>query len=163
MKYILLITILFLLVFYEIPAQEKETNSFGVSDEVKIEGAPKYYSNYFSEYYINENFYLRVELNEKTISNFNGVYSVFDFPFLAKHKITDKFSVLLGPKVRLFKGNGAIERLTLLSTFRIQYDVTESLSIEGGVNFNLTPNKLESDNYFLDDNMIYRLGGRFKF
>ena len=56
MKYVLLNTTSFLFFFYQGQAQEKnEISSFAVSDEVKIEGVPNYYSNHFSEYYINEN------------------------------------------------------------------------------------------------------------
>ena len=162
MKQNLLIIIFF--VFHQVQSQEqKELNAFGISDEVKIDGAPKLYSNYFSEYYINENWNFRAEMQENTLVNSNGVYSVHDFPFLAKYKITNKWGVLFGPKVRLFKSNGNIENAALLSTFRMQFEVTESFSLEGGINLNITPNNSGNTNYNLEDNMIYKFGGRLKF
>ena len=164
MKYFLLNTTLFFFFFHLLQAQEKkEISSFSVSDEVKIEGVPNYYSNHFSEYHINKNWNFRFEMQEMTINDPNGTYSVFDSPFLAKYKMTNKLSVLFGPKIRLFKGNGEVENVSLLSTFGMQYDITKSFSIEGRVDFSLLPNNSNTINYNLDDNMIYKLGRRFKF
>lgn len=164
MKHVLLSLTISLSVMYQVLGQEdKEPSSFGVADEVEIEGAPKFYKNHFTEYYINENWNFRVEIQGSLRANSNGTYSVFDYPFLAKYKVSDKFGVLFGPKIRLFKGDVNIENVSLLSTFRVQYHVTESFSLEGGVNFNLMPNNLESNTYQLDDNMIYKFGGRLRF
>tara|TARA_R110002049_G_scaffold88627_5_gene223503 strand:- start:1403 stop:1897 length:495 start_codon:yes stop_codon:yes gene_type:complete len=164
MKCILLLITWALFSFNEVRAQEqREVSSFAVTDEVKIDNAPKYYSNFFSEYHINEHWNFRIEMQEITINDFSNFNSVFDFPFLVKHKMTNKFSVLFGPKIRVFKGNGEMENVSLLSTFGIQYDITKSFSIEGRVDFNLTPNNSETINYNLDNTMIYKLGGRLKF
>jgi len=157
--------LLFITIFvsFQVQAQEeKEVNSFGVSDEVKIDGAPSIYSSYFSEYYINENWNFRAEMQQLNIINSFENQSIIDFPLLAKYKFSEKWSALFGPNIRLFKGLGNIENVELLSTFRTQYNINKTFSLEAGINLNLTTSNFQHKKN-MSDGMKYKLGGRFKF
>lgn len=159
------ITFIFILLNFNflISQENRETDSFHISDEVKTDYTPNYFSNYFSEYYIGKSLNLRLEMQQNTINDFSGTNSLVGYSFLAKQKLTDKLSVLFGPKINLLTLNGKIENITLLSTFGIQYDVNESFTLESRIDFNLTPKNSVNSIYNLGDGVFYKLGGRLKF
>ncbi len=62
--------ILFFISSYIVFSQEKrETNFFIESDDVNILNTPRFYRNYFSEYHLNENWFFRMEMLERSNNN----------------------------------------------------------------------------------------------
>ncbi len=145
--------------------EERKTDSFLITDEVQVSGVPVSYSSYFSEFKLNKkDLFVRYGKEEISTIGFTNSYTVTEFPLLAKYFTNDKFSVLFGPKVGFLRKNGFMmpEGTSLFSTFGFQYDITEKFSIEGRINHMLTK-KDPSVNYSVGNNMIYKLGTRFKF
>ncbi|MDO5971359.1 hypothetical protein Q4Q35_16250 [Flavivirga aquimarina] len=165
MKNKLLVIIIFFIVLKPVLSQEeRKADSFLITDEININDTPIFYSNYFSEFKINENLFFRLGREERSTNDLVNSYTVTEFPLLTKYFISNKFSVLFGPKVGLLRKNGSIETnaTSLFSTFGFQYDITDDFSIYGGVNLRLTK-KDPSVNYSVGNNMIYKFGTRLKF
>lgn len=135
--------------------QEKMAeSSFGVSDDVEIKNAPRFYSNYFSEFKINTNLNLRIEMQQSNTIN----YILYEFPLLFKHNFNYRFSLLFGPKIDLLKNNqGKMEDVSLFSTLGAEYNLTNNFSLEGRFNQRLTKEKR------LKKNFSGGLGGKYKF
>ncbi|GAA3652003.1 hypothetical protein [Flavivirga jejuensis] len=165
MKNELLAVVFFFIVSKTVLSQEeRKTDSFLITDEIEINDTPIFYSNYFSEFKINEDLFFRIGKEGRSTNDLINSYTVTEFPLLAKYFISNKFSVLFGPKIGVLRKNGFIETnaTSLFSTFGFQYDITDDLSIYGGVNLRLTK-KDPSVNYSVGNNMIYKFGTRFKF
>ena len=165
--------ILFILIFLSfnlITSQEKnsEVDSFNIFNDVNILDTPRFYRSYFSEYYMNENWLFRLEMQERSQNNLINSYTITEYPLLLKRNLTHKHSILFGPKVNALRVNGAIEDVSLFSTFGYQYHVTEDFSVEarvdykikkGGINFI----NLESNSNNLSDFVVYKVGAKLKF
>ncbi len=166
MKNKLFVVICFFIVSQPIICQEKrKTDSFLITDEVQISDVPVSYSNYFSEFNLNKkDLLIRYGKEEISTIAFTDSYTITEYPILAKYFVNDKFSVLFGPKVGFLRKNGIMvtEGTSLFSTFGFQYDITEKFSIEGRINHMLTKKDPTVD-YSVGNNMIYKLGTRFKF
>ena len=161
MKHFLLLAFIFQNI---ITAQEdKKTNNSFLSDTVSIEGEGGSFLNTFSEYRINDDWVFRAEHNAKRISGLGSGFSVFEFPMLAKYEISNKLNVLFGPKTNLFYINGNLDHISTFATFGLEYEVTNSLIIEGRMSLPLTNQENLSKYESIGIEPTYKLGTRFKF
>jgi hypothetical protein len=142
---------------------DKVTSSFTISDDVKILDEQLFYRNYFSEYKLNENWYFRAGIEERSNSNLLNSYTLMEFPLLFKYSLNNKLSVLFGPKVDVLKVDSEIGGVSLFSTFGLQYNFTEDFSIEGKVNYNLTNGEATNTNYLGSDFVVYKIGTKLRF
>jgi hypothetical protein len=137
--------------------------SFGFSDDVTTEyDAPRSFINYFSEFSIDNNWFLRFEKQQTTLYSLTGSYSNLEYPFLTKYYMSDKFSILFGPQINIFLKDFDIENVSSSFTFGAQYNVNRKFSIEGRIN-NIMTKKIYNSNYNFGKGVNYKLGTRLKF
>jgi hypothetical protein len=148
-------------------SQEKliETDAFSILDDVDILDEPRFYRSYFSEYNLNNNLFFRLEMQEQSNGGFGNSHTLIEYPSLLKYNITNKHSILFGPKVNVFKVNGTVEDVSLFSTFGYQYNITEDLSVDARVNYKMKSEPIYSTNNptSFSDFVIYRVGAKLKF
>ncbi|WP_299885685.1 hypothetical protein [uncultured Lacinutrix sp.] len=157
----LLLCITVFLVF-NLNAQEKnKTDSFGVNDEVEIENAPNFYAKRFSEYKLNDNWNLRVEMIQQSVEG----KTLFELPFLFKHNINNKLNIIIGPEINLLKEkDGNIEHTTFEGVFGLQYDATKNIQLDARFNYRINNNELPIQNHYSTGSRnTLNLGSRFKF
>lgn len=165
MKQNLLILYLISPTFFVLNAQENSSetqDAFVITDDVNITNTVLPFSNYFSEYRLNDNWIIRAENIETNFGGFSTNYRVKDFPLLAKYSFTEKFSVMFGPTTRLLLKNGIIEDVATSGTLGVQYDFTESFLMEARLNYNLTDDSPFKSN-LPTTNSIFKLSGKYKF
>tara|TARA_R110002049_G_scaffold296389_1_gene484436 strand:+ start:3946 stop:4437 length:492 start_codon:yes stop_codon:yes gene_type:complete len=156
--------ILFLITSCIVFSQEKrETNSFVESDDVNILNTPRFYRNYFSEYHLNENWFFRMEMLERSNNNLIESYTLIEHPLLAKYKISNKLSVLFGTKVDVLKTDGKVDDVSLYSTFGIQYDVSKSTLLEARFNYRLSNGTSIIPDYTFGSKTSFMVGSKIKF
>ncbi|MDB2462632.1 hypothetical protein N9W61_00815 [Algibacter sp.] len=142
--------------------EDKTTTEYAISDEVNINNEVLPFSNYFSEYKLNENWVLRAENIETNFGGLGATYMVKDVPLLAKYNISEKFSVLFGPTLNLLLINGAVEDVTTSGTIGVQYDFTESFLMEARFNQNLS-SETSLQTKLPTTNSLLKLGAKYKF
>lgn len=155
-----------LLISNLIISQEKKgaTSSFVVTDDVSITSQPKFYRSYFSEYNLNENWFFRMEMQERSNSNIINSSTLIEYPLLAKYHISNKFSALFEPSINVLRVNGFTDDVSLFSNIGFQYNITEDLLVDGRVNLNLTKTApSNSINYGVSEYVLYKVGAKFKF
>jgi hypothetical protein len=156
--------------FQTINAQETSTqpvDSFTQSDEVLNSdlGINYFYGSYFSEYDIlGDNWTLRTELHKTITPHFNYL----EYPFLLKYGVTNKFSVMAGPKVNILTDNTGVPREYSMSmTTGVQYDVNDNLNIYARFNLLMTEQfeneGFNTQHYQGKSRSSFNLGSRFKF
>ncbi|MDN3664147.1 hypothetical protein ACFFU1_11130 [Algibacter miyuki] len=142
---------------------DQKTKTFGTGDNVNITGEVLPFGNYYSEYYINTDWAFRVENNIRNVGGFGTTYTIRNIPFLAKYKLDQNFSVLLGPKVKMFSIDGRIEDVSLFGTFGVQYDVNESFLMEARFDYNVGEGNSFKTNAPLRNDALFKLGAKYKF
>ncbi|MCL5129124.1 outer membrane protein [Algibacter sp. L4_22] len=163
MKQALLILCVIYPAFFILNAQEKEKeNSFVISDQVNINNEVLPFSNYFSEYRLNDNWVVRAENIETNFGGFGESYRIKEFPLLAKYSFTEKFSVLFGSTTNLLLKNGTVEDVSASGTLGVQYDFTESFLMEARFNYNLS-NDSPFKQSLPSTNSLFKLGAKYKF
>ncbi|ALJ04228.1 hypothetical protein APS56_03300 [Pseudalgibacter alginicilyticus] len=167
----ILLFILVILVSNLVISQEKlvETSSFSITNDVNILDTPRFYRSYFSEYNLNKNWFLRLEMQEKSHNNLLNSYTNIEYPLLVRYNISNKHSVFFGPKINILKVDGGVSNVSLFSTFGYQYDITEDLSVDARVDYNLIKkesidiaNPTNTTNYG-GDYVLYKVGAKLKF
>ncbi|NMH86063.1 hypothetical protein [Flavivirga algicola] len=144
--------------------EDKTSDSFTVLDDTKIEGELKSYSSYFSQFYLNENWLLRNEMEERITYGLDTGINILEYRILGKYLIDDKLSVLAGPKVNILKKNGNIENVSPFLTFGAQYNVTKEFSIFARYNQPIIKDKTNTGiSPSVINNINYRIGTRLKF
>ena|GEM_PF-4245313 len=89
-------------------------------------------------------------------------YRVKEFPLLTKYFVSNKFSVLFGPKINILFQNGSIEEVTVSGTLGVKYDFNESFSMDARYNYYLNYNTRFNTN-LPTVAPILKLGDKFKF
>ncbi len=143
------------------------TDSFSVTDDVNILDTPRFYGSYFSEYNVHNNWFFRMEMQERSHDNLINSKTLIEYPLLIKYRLNNNHSFLLGTKVNVLKINGSIDDVSLFYTFGYQYNITEDFSLEGRVDYNFkkstTPNIVNPTINSGGDYVLYRVGAKFKF
>ncbi|ULC60866.1 hypothetical protein MBM09_07660 [Flaviramulus sp. BrNp1-15] len=159
------ITFVFIIsnITFIISQENQEVKSFGFTDDVRIEyDSPRSFINYYSEYSIDEHWFLRFEIQKRTYYSLTGSQSLLEYPLIVKYNFNNKFSVLFGPKIDVFLKDADIEDTWFSLTSGAQFNLNKTVLIEGRVNTSMG-NELNSTNFNLGDGVTYKLGTRFKF
>jgi len=138
-------------------------SSFTPSDEVKIENAPNFYSIYFSEMRLNDNWNLRLEKRSLILGpNFNKLY---EFPVLFKYKLTETINLFGGPQFDFeIDANGELINSTLRGVLGVEKEVTPHFLLEARFNYRALNIKTSKDELPVFKNKSgFNLGSKFKF